>query len=51
LNAYDRAIAADGSMTIAYLYKGVLYNRLECFSEAMACYEQALRTQEKNRDA
>jgi tetratricopeptide (TPR) repeat protein len=36
-------------MTIAYLYKGGLYNRMERFSEALACYEQALHTQEKRR--
>jgi tetratricopeptide (TPR) repeat protein len=49
LECYDRAIAADSSMTIAYLYKGGLYNRMERFNEALACYEQALHTQEKRR--
>jgi hypothetical protein len=34
-------------MTIAWLYKGGLFNRMERFSEALECYEQALRTQEK----
>ena len=47
IDCYDRAIAADDSMTIAYLYKGGLFNRMERFNEALECYEQALRTQEK----
>jgi len=34
-------------MTIAYLHKGGLFNRMERFTEAVECYEQALRTQEK----
>jgi tetratricopeptide (TPR) repeat protein len=46
---YDRAIAADGSLTVAYLYKGGLFNRMERFNEALECYEQALRTQESRR--
>ena len=46
---YDRAIAADGSLTVAYLYKGGLFNRMERFSEALECYEQALHTQEARR--
>ena len=46
---YDRAIAADSSLTVAYLYKGGLFNRMERFSEALECYEQALRTQETRR--
>jgi hypothetical protein len=33
-------------MTIAYLYKGGLFNRMERFGEALECYEMALRTQE-----
>ena len=51
IECYDRAIAIDGSLTIAYLYKGGLCNRLERFNEAVECYEQALRTQEKQRAA
>jgi predicted RNA polymerase sigma factor len=38
-------------MTIAYLHKGGLCNRLERFSEALTCYEQALRSQEKRSAA
>ena len=34
-------------MTLAYLCKGGVYNQLERFSEALECYEQALRTQQK----
>ena len=34
-------------MTIAYLHKGGLFNRLSRYDEALHCYEQALRTQEK----
>ena len=41
----DKAIAADGTLTIAYLYKGGVYNRLERYNEALECYEQALRAQ------
>jgi len=50
VECYDRAIAADNSMTIAYLYKGGLFNRMERFNEALECYEQALRTQEKRQN-
>ena len=46
---YDRAIALDGSLTVAYLQKGGLYNRLERYEEALKCYEEALRSQEKPR--
>ena len=46
---YDQAIAADGSMTVAYLYKGGLFNRMERFGEALECYEKALHTQETRR--
>jgi len=42
---FDLAIAADGTLTIAYLYKGGVYNRLERYNEALECYEQALRAQ------
>ena len=44
---YDRAIEADHSVTLAYLYKGGVFNRLERYNEALECYEQALKTQEK----
>ena len=44
-----QAIAADGSMTVAYLYKGGLFNRMERFGEALECYEKALHTQETKR--
>jgi len=46
IECYDRAIAADRLMTIAYLYKGGLFNRMERFGEALECYEMALKTQE-----
>ena len=46
LECYDRAIAADGSLTIAYLQKGGLFNRMERYEEALQCYEQALHAQE-----
>ena len=45
--AYDRAIAADSSLTTAYLHKGGVFNRLERYQEALACYEQALKTEHK----
>jgi tetratricopeptide (TPR) repeat protein len=45
LRCYDRAIAANGKLTIAYLYKGGIYNRLERYNEALECYEQALKVQ------
>jgi tetratricopeptide (TPR) repeat protein len=51
IECYDRAIAADGSMTIAYLYKGGVYNRQEKFNEALECYEQALKSQENGKSA
>jgi tetratricopeptide (TPR) repeat protein len=40
---YDRAIAQDSSMIMAYLSKAGLLNRMERHSEALACYEQALK--------
>ncbi|MGH7953136.1 MAG: hypothetical protein ACREFE_14640 [Limisphaerales bacterium] len=48
---YDRAIEADDSLAIAYLQKGGLLNRLARYDEALQCYEQALRSQEKNTAA
>jgi tetratricopeptide (TPR) repeat protein len=44
---YDRAIATNGGMTLAYLCKGGVFNQMERFSEALECYEQALRSQHK----
>lgn len=43
----DRAIAADGTLALAHLHKGGLLNRLRRYDEALDCYEQALRAQEK----
>ncbi len=34
-------------MTMAYLYKGGIFNRLGRYSDALECYERALRTQDK----
>ncbi len=45
LDSYDRAIAADSSMTVAYLHKGAVCNRLQRFQEALACYEKALKSE------
>jgi len=42
-----RAIAANNSMTLAYLYKGAVCNRLQRFREALECYEKALTTEQK----
>ena len=47
VECYDRAISADGSLTVAYLYKGGLCNRLERFKEALECYEKALHSHEQ----
>ena len=44
---YDDAIAADGSMTIAYLHKGGLFNRMSRYEEALQCYEHALHTHDQ----
>ena len=41
------ALAADSSLILAYLYKGGIFNRMERYEEALECYEQALRAQEK----
>ena len=48
LQYYDRAIALDESLTIAYLNKGGLFNRLARYDEALRCYEQALHKQKKS---
>jgi tetratricopeptide (TPR) repeat protein len=45
LESYNRAIAADSSLTIAYLYKGGVCNRLQRHQEALDSYEQALQTE------
>jgi tetratricopeptide (TPR) repeat protein len=47
LTFFDQAIAADHSLTVAYLYKGGVYNRLERFAEALECYEKALKHTEQ----
>ena len=49
LQAFDRALAADDTLTVAYLHKGGLFNRLARYEEASRCYEQALLKLEKNR--
>jgi tetratricopeptide (TPR) repeat protein len=49
LEYYDRAIAANRSLTLAYLYKGGVCNQLERYNEALQCYEQALRSQQRAR--
>ena len=47
IEAYDRAIAIDRSITLAYLRKGSLFNQQEKFGEALDCYEQALRAESR----
>jgi len=47
LASCDRAIAADGVTVTAYLFKGGLLNRLRRYEEALGCYEQAMRAQDK----
>lgn len=47
LVACDRAIAANGSLVVAYLQKGGLLNRLGRYDEALKCYEQAMSVQDK----
>jgi tetratricopeptide (TPR) repeat protein len=47
LASCDRAIAADGAMVTAYLFKGGLLNRLQRYDEALKCYEQAMRARDK----
>ncbi|MGA1237354.1 MAG: tetratricopeptide repeat protein [Limisphaerales bacterium] len=50
IESYDQAIAADGSLTLAYLYKGAVCNRLQRYREALDCYEKALRCEQKLSD-
>ena len=38
-------------MTMAYLHKGGVFNRMERYSEALECYEQALKTRQKGQAA
>ena len=49
LACYDRAIAADRSMALAYLSKGGLCVRLERFEEALECYEGALHAGKESK--
>ena len=49
LESYNRALALDGTLTVAYLYKGGVCNRLQRYQEALASYEQALHTERKSR--
>ena len=46
LASYDRALELDRHMTLAYLGKGGIFNRLEKYDEALECYDLALRSQE-----
>ena len=48
IESYDRAIALDRSMTLAYLRKGSLFNQQEKFGDALDCYEQALLAEAKH---
>ncbi|MFM1945428.1 MAG: hypothetical protein RI897_4410, partial [Verrucomicrobiota bacterium] len=50
IESYDQAIAADASLTLAYLYKGAVCNRLQRYREALDCYEKALRCEQKLSD-
>jgi tetratricopeptide (TPR) repeat protein len=36
---------------MAYLSKGGVFNRLERYAEALACYEQALKKSDKGASA
>jgi tetratricopeptide (TPR) repeat protein len=47
LAGFNRAILLDSSLAIAHLHKGGLLNRLRRYDEALQCYEDALRSQEK----
>ena len=47
--AYDQAIAVDGSIATAYLFKAGVYNRQKKYAEALQCYEKALGAQQKSR--
>jgi tetratricopeptide (TPR) repeat protein len=47
----DRAIAQNGTDTVALLQKGGLLNKLNRHAEALDCFEQALRAREKKSGA
>jgi len=51
MRCFDRSIAIDRSTTMAYLHKGALFNQMQRYNEALACYEQALKANENNRPA
>ena len=48
IESYDEAIAANDSLTLAYLHKGAVCNRLQRHREALECYEKALQTEHKS---
>ncbi len=47
LASYDQALVADPFHTQAHLAKGGVYNQLERFNEALDCFEQAIKTQQR----
>jgi len=49
LECYDRAIALDSALTVAYLYKGGVCNKLQRHREALESYEHALRAERRSR--
>jgi tetratricopeptide (TPR) repeat protein len=46
---YSQAIALDDTLTVAYLYKGGVCNRLQRYREALECYEEALRAEKRRK--
>jgi tetratricopeptide (TPR) repeat protein len=51
LACYERALQVDPKMTLAYLHKGAVCNRLERYEEALECYQSAMRVEEDERRA
>ena len=49
LDSYNRAIATDPTLTVAYLYRGGVCNRLQRYREALESYELALRSEKSEK--
>jgi len=48
LASFDHALALDPQRADAYVGKGDVLNRLECYQEALVCFDRAASLQRKS---